>query len=95
MFTGGGAFCNDQTRALILEQAVAIWLDSDIDTLVERTGRRKTRPLLMQGDPRETLTRLYAQRAPLYRQAQLRVRSADGPHSETVDRIIEALDQWL
>ena len=44
--TGGGAFVDDETRALILEKAIAVWIDCDIDTLVERTSRRDTRPLL-------------------------------------------------
>jgi shikimate kinase len=53
---GGGAFCNAETRALILGKAIAVWLDSDLDTLVERTARKDNRPLLREGEPRETLT---------------------------------------
>ena len=49
--TGGGAFVNDETRALILEKAIAVWIDCSVETLVERTGRRDTRPLLRDGDP--------------------------------------------
>lgn len=37
--TGGGAFCQAETRELILERALVVWLDCDIETLVERTGR--------------------------------------------------------
>ena len=40
--TGGGAFVDPETRALILENAIAVWINSDIDTLVERTSRRNT-----------------------------------------------------
>lgn len=93
--TGGGAFVDPETRALILEKALAVWIDADIDTLVERTARRDTRPLLKQGDPRAILSDLFAKREPFYRQAQLRVRSKDGPHVETARAIIEAIDQWL
>ena len=56
--TGGGAFCNADTRRLILDRTISVWLDSDIDTLIERTSRKDNRPLLKQGDPREILTRL-------------------------------------
>ncbi len=91
--TGGGAFVDDETRALILENAIAVWIDCDIDTLVERTSRRNTRPLLRTGDPKEILSRLYAEREPYYSQAQVRVESVDGPHHDTVRRIIEAIDQ--
>ena len=62
--TGGGAFVNDQTRAMILERAIPVWLDCDVETLYERVGRKGNRPLLKQGDPREILTRLRTERAP-------------------------------
>lgn len=93
--TGGGAFVDPQTRKLILERAVAVWLDCDIDTLVERTGRRKTRPLLRQGDPRATLARLKEQREAAYSEAQIRVVTDEGPHAETAHRILGAIDAWL
>ena len=93
--TGGGAFVNDETRALILENAIAIWIDCDIDTLVERTSRKNTRPLLKTGDPREILARLYEERKGSYSQAQIHVMSDAGPHEYTVTKILEALDKWL
>jgi shikimate kinase len=93
--TGGGAFVDPATRALILERGIAVWIDCDVDTLVERTARRSTRPLLKTGDPREILTRLAQERAPFYAQAPVRVMSENGPHGETARAIIEAIDQWL
>ncbi|WP_284125174.1 shikimate kinase [Parerythrobacter aestuarii] len=93
--TGGGAFVNDETRALILDKSIAVWITADIATLVERTSRRNTRPLLKQGNPQEILTRLYNEREPFYSQAPIHVRSEDGPHMHTANRILEAIDQWL
>lgn len=93
--TGGGAFVNKETRDLILDKAIAIWIDCEIDTLVERTSRKNTRPLLKTGDPREILTRLYSERKPFYAQAQIHVMSDAGPHDETVAKILENLDTWL
>ena len=93
--TGGGAFVDDETRALILERAIAVWIDAEIDTLVERTSRRNTRPLLRNGDPKAILTDLHNKREPFYAQAQIRVKSEDGPHNDTARAIIEAIDQWL
>jgi len=93
--TGGGAFCNEETRALILGRAIAVWLDSDIDTLVERTSRKDNRPLLKQGDPREILTRLREERRSAYSQAPIHVMSGRGPHSETVNKVLRGIDQWL
>nr|WP_298895964.1 shikimate kinase [uncultured Altererythrobacter sp.] len=93
--TGGGAFVNDETRALILENSIAVWIDCDIDTLVERTARKNTRPLLKTGDPREILAKLYKERKGFYSQAQIHVMSDAGPHDYTVIKILEALDSWL
>ncbi len=93
--TGGGAFVNAETRALILEKAIAVWLDSDIDVLVERVGRKDTRPLLKDGDPREILTRLKAEREPAYAQAPIRVMSSSGPQGRTVARVLKGIAQWL
>lgn len=91
--TGGGAFMNEETRQLIAKNATAIWLDADIDILVERVSRRNTRPLLNQGDPEQILRRLAAERNPIYAQAHVHVTGNDSPHDHTVDKIIEALNK--
>jgi shikimate kinase len=93
--TGGGAFCNAETRRLILDKAIAVWLDSDVDTLVERVGRRGNRPLLKEGDPHEILTRLKRERDPAYAEAPIHVISNRGAHTRTVARVIRGIEQWL
>lgn len=93
--TGGGAFVNDDTRQLILEKAIAVWLDSDVETLLDRVGRRDNRPLLRSGDPREILTRLRDERRPAYSQAPIHVTSTAGPHSRTVTKVLKGIDAWL
>ena len=93
--TGGGAFSNPDTRRLILDKAIAVWLDSDIDTLVERTARKHNRPLLREGNPRDTLVRLHAERRPDYAEAPIHVMSNDGPHSRTVETVLKGIAQWL
>lgn len=89
--TGGGAFVNDATRELILSDALAIWLDADIDVLVERVRRRDTRPLLRGKDPAAVLRELAAVRNPLYAQAHIRVPSNNAPHEATVRAILQAI----
>jgi shikimate kinase len=89
--TGGGAFMNDETRALIKEKAISVWLKADLQTHLRRTALRDTRPILRQGDPEEILAKLLEQRSPIYAQADLTVESDDGPHKDTVTAIIKAL----
>ena len=89
--TGGGAFVNEETRAAILGNGIAVWLDCDIETLVERTSRRDTRPLLRNRDPLAVLRELANQRNPLYAMAPIRVASNRTPHDATVNAILKAL----
>lgn len=93
--TGGGAFADEETRALILERAIAIWLDAELDTLVSRVSRKNTRPLLTGKDPRKVLGELMERRNPAYAQAPIRVTSDTGPQSNGVARIIAALEDYL
>ena len=93
--TGGGAFVNDETRALILERGHAVWLDADIETLVERTGRKNNRPLLQQGDPRAILTRLREERTPYYMQAPIHVTSSPGPQQRTLAEVMASLSNHI
>ena len=92
--TGGGAFMNDETRALIQADSVSIWLDADIPILVERVARRNHRPLLKDRDPGQVLRELAAVRNPIYAEAHIRVSSASSPHDHTVRAIMEALSSW-
>jgi shikimate kinase len=92
--TGGGAFIDADTRRLILERGIAVWLDSDVETLLERTARKDNRPLLKQGDPREILTRLREERRPAYSQAPIHVLSGNGPHNRTVTQVLQEIDRW-
>jgi shikimate kinase len=91
--TGGGAFVDPETRALILAESTAVWLDAALETLVSRVAKRGHRPLLAGKDPRVVLGELMAARAPCYAQAHIHILSADGPHEETVTAILDALDR--
>lgn len=93
--TGGGAFMNDAIREKIALGGISIWLKADIDVLVERTSRRKGRPLLAIGDPKEILEGLMKQRYPVYATADIAVDSLDIPIDETVDVVENALENFL
>ena len=92
--TGGGAFIDPATRALILDRGIAVWLDCDVETLLDRVGRNASRPLLRQGNPRETIVRLKVEREVSYREAPIHVQSRLGPHQRTVVAILKELEKW-
>ncbi len=89
--TGGGAFINDQTRAAIKQRAYSIWLRADLDILLRRVQRRDDRPLLKEGEPKEILERLIAERYSVYAEADLIVDTTDAPHSTIVNEILERM----
>ena len=94
--TGGGAFVDPRTRELLNARAITVWLDAAIDVLTERTGRRDTRPLLRNPDPKGTLQRLADERRPSYAEAHIHILSGSGGgHFEVVERIIAALERHL
>ena len=90
--TGGGAFMDADTQALIKVKGISIWLRAEFDVLLRRTGKRRSdRPLLQTDNPAETLRLLLAEREPTYALADLTVQSRDVSHDRIVDEIVGAL----
>jgi shikimate kinase len=89
--TGGGAFMDESTRAMIRDKAVSVWLKANLDVLMKRVQRRPTRPLLQVADPRAELARLLALREPVYAQADVAVESNQGPQAATVQAVLRAI----
>ena len=93
---GGGAFINDETRALIKTHAISVWLKADLDVLMERVLRKPgQRPLLQVDDPRAVMKRLSEERAPIYAQADITVDSDEASHDVTAARVYDAVQDYL
>ncbi len=93
--TGGGAYMDPETRALMRTKALTIWLRAELDVLFERVRKRAHRPLLRQGDPREILDRLMQQRYPIYAEADIVVDSTAQPADRTTEQVIDAIRVYL
>lgn len=89
--TGGGAFMDADTRRLIEERAISVWLRADLDLLTKRTAGRDHRPLLKAGNPRDILRGLIEKRYGTYALADVTVESMDRPPEVTVDKVVRAL----
>ena len=89
--TGGGAFMDPATRAVIAKSGVSVWLRAGLDVLVARVSRRTNRPLLAERDPRAVLADLIERRYPIYGEADIVVDSGTGPPESTATRVIAAL----
>lgn len=89
--TGGGAFIDPRTRAMMKERAISIWLKAPLDILMKRVAKRENRPLLKEDDPRAVMERLMRERYPIYAEADLTVETGAGPHNTAVAALLEAL----
>lgn len=89
--TGGGAFMDSLTRAVIARRGVSVWLRADLDVLASRVLRRSNRPLLKQGEPRAILAELIERRYPVYAEADVVVDSGEASPEATVTRAVAAL----
>ncbi len=93
--TGGGAFIDPATRAIVREKGISIWLKVDVEELVRRVSRRTNRPLLKDADPRVVLERLVAERYPAYGEADIVVRTGDGSADNAAEQVVGAVARHL
>ncbi|NKL25151.1 shikimate kinase, partial [Rhizobium leguminosarum] len=70
--TGGGCFAEESNRALILNKARSIWLDTEPKKLRRRLKRDTNRPLLQGADIEQKVDQLYEERRPFYQMADIR-----------------------
>ena len=89
--TGGGAFMNAETRAVIKAEALSVWIKADFELLFQRVQRRSNRPLLKTPNPRETLKDLMDKRYPTYAEADVTIVSKDVPQDQVATDVIKAL----
>ncbi len=66
--TGGGAILHVPSRALLSARGTVIYLRASVNSILQRTGHDKNRPLLQTADPRRRIEELSRQREPLYRE---------------------------
>jgi shikimate kinase len=91
--TGGGAVLRDANRSAMREHGIVVWLRATPETLAERVGDGRTRPLLA-GDPVGNLRRLYEERAASYAAAAHVVVDVDRtPFEKVADRVIQSIAQ--
>ncbi|EHH69190.1 3-dehydroquinate synthase [Gluconobacter morbifer] len=92
--TGGGAWMDAQTRHIVRQQAVSIWLKAPVHVLLKRVSSRGGRPLLAQGDPEQIMTGLVGARYPLYAEADIIIDCGDETVEQGVRRVHEALTEY-
>ncbi|MCG8369835.1 MAG: shikimate kinase AroK [Proteobacteria bacterium] len=90
--TGGGAVLRAESRKRLSSRGFVVYLYTSVDQQLERTTKGRERPLLADGDRRETLGKLLEHRDPLYREVADLVVETDGRRVKAVaDEIADHL----
>jgi thiamine-phosphate diphosphorylase len=89
--TGGGSFVGEGNRRTIARLGTSVFLDEPLEAVRARLKGKTDRPLFQSP---EQLERLFAERAPFYRMAAVRV-GLTGAESveEAADRVLTALEE--
>ena len=88
--TGGGVILREDNRRA-LRRGFVVYLSASLDTLIERTRRDKSRPLLQNTDRQKKIEELMAERDPIYRQEPDIIVETDGRSAKAVAK--EIVDQ--
>jgi shikimate kinase len=88
---GGGTIVNPQNLEKLKRSGVVITLTADIPTILRRSSKEDTRPLLQTADRLERIRTLMEQRAPFYAQADIVLDTSSLNIDEVVDILLERL----
>lgn len=89
--TGGGVALQPENMSRLRKNGVIISLTASKEAILERTGRRNTRPLLERPDREEFVARLLAQREKYYQIADLRIDTTNCSPHQVTEQIISFL----
>lgn len=93
--TGGGSILNEDSRRMLNERGLVVYLETTVGQQLRRLERDRQRPLLQAPDRRQRLEELARVRNPIYEaSAGLTVPSANGPPgamAAQLEREIKAL----
>jgi shikimate kinase len=87
--SGGGAFAREETRALLQQGALTVWLKCSLEVALQRVPLDGSRPL---AGNREIMRALLAEREPSYRRADVTVDTSRRKPREVVDQIVELIE---
>jgi shikimate kinase len=91
--TGGGVVLDPANMERLRAGGVIVCLTASVQAILERTGRRSTRPLLARPDREEIVAKMLAERAPLYAQADLVLDTSTISPRVAAEKIIAFLRQ--
>lgn len=88
---GGGAFIDEETREVLKEKAIIIWLHTSIDNILHRINHKTNRPLLNNVNKRKVLQDLILKRYPFYRESDFNFDTGLENQEDLVNQIINKI----
>ena len=92
---GGNAFDDEIIREKIKEKAISIFLEVDLDILVERVKRRNNRPVLESGDKEEIMRELYESKMPIYTKADVSINTTYLTREVSINVILKLISDYI
>lgn len=92
--TGGGTIVNPQNLQKLKSCGVVVSLKADIPTILRRTERGDTRPMLKGGDKTERIRQLLELREPFYAQADIILDTSTLTVGQVVQTLIKQLQAY-
>lgn len=90
---GGGLPMQPENQPLLKKLGTVVFLEADIETLMQRLSNDKTRPKLQGGDLRERITSLMAAREATYQAlADANVSTVNKSYTSTIKEILKVCD---
>ena len=92
---GGNSFENDEIRKMIKEKAISIFIDVDYPILLERVKKKNTRPILEKGNKEEILKKLYDEKLPYYKKADIVINTTYLNKDTSLNVILSTIAQYI
>jgi len=89
--TGGGILTTGDNLLIMQKIGKIVFLDANLDDIIERVSRNKKRPLLQTKNPIETIKELHKNRMPLYEKADLKIKT----HKIQIQKIVSLIIKEL
>lgn len=93
--TGGGAVINPTNLLVLKKNGMLICLTASIDVILSRIGSGDERPLISEGDKKETISNLLKVREPFYKKADFIVDTTTKSIKEVVKEILKIVETSL
>ncbi len=93
--TGGGAYMQQETRQIINQLGLSVWLKAAPETLAGRISNTDSRPLLKGKDPVKVLQELAKQRYPIYQNAELVIDTDGLSLTKAIEKVKTTITSYL